>query len=49
VAFSVAESKCSCAMVFEVNRAEERDNKCGCLFVGMAICWDKPAGYLRKA
>jgi hypothetical protein len=47
-AFSVAESECGCAKVFEVNRTQESDNKCGCLFVGAAICWDKPAGCLRK-
>jgi hypothetical protein len=47
-AFSVAESKCGCAKVFEFDRAQESDNKSGCLFVGAAICWDKPAGCLRK-
>jgi hypothetical protein len=48
-AFSVAEGECSCAKVFEVDRAEERDDKCRCLFAGAAISWDKPAGCLRKA
>jgi hypothetical protein len=49
VAFAVTQSKYSCAKVFQVNHTEERDNKCGYLFVGMVICWDKPVGYLCKA
>jgi hypothetical protein len=48
-AFSVAEGECGCTKVFEVDCAQERDNKCGDLFVGTAICWDKPAGCSRKA
>jgi hypothetical protein len=47
-AFSVAESKCGCAKVFEVECTQESDNKCGCLFAGAAFCWDKPAGCLRE-
>jgi hypothetical protein len=47
-AFSVADSECGCTKVFEVDRVQESDNKCGCLFVGAAICWDKPAGGLRE-
>jgi hypothetical protein len=47
-AFSVAESKCGCAKVFEIECAQKRDNKCGCLFVGAPFCWDKTAGCLRE-
>jgi hypothetical protein len=35
-AFSVAQSERSCAKSFEVDRTQERDNKCGRLFVGVS-------------
>jgi hypothetical protein len=47
-AFSVAESRCGCAKVFEVKHAQESNNKCGCLFADMAFYWDKPAQYLYE-
>jgi hypothetical protein len=48
MAFSVIQSECHCAKEFELDYTQVRDNNCGCLFVGMAICSDKPVGCLHK-